>query len=115
MSFYERFNEGNFEEVIIELLKEQGYEYIHGSEIHRQVSDTILIDDLFQALYMINYNNGITEEEINEIIKQLISFNTTNLYEINKFIYNILLNGIKVERNNEDENDFIAKIIDFDN
>ncbi len=115
MNFYEKFNEGNFEEVIIELLKEQGYKYIHGSEIHRQVTDTILLDDLFQSLYVVNKGNNITEEEINEIIKKLTSFNTTNIYEINKFIYNILLKGIKVERNNEVDNDFIAKIIDFDN
>jgi type I restriction enzyme, R subunit len=110
-----KFNEGNFEEVIIELLKEQGYDYEHGPEIHRQVTDTILTEDLFQALYMMNYEHDITEDEIHEIIKQLTTFNTTNLYEINKSIYNTLLNGIKVERNNDEENDFIAKVIDFDN
>ena len=110
-----KFYESNFEEAVIELFKEQGYDYEFGSDIHRLITDTILVDDLYQALFMINYEQGIREEEIEEIIRKLTAFNTTNLYEINSLVHSMILNGIRIERNDEDEEDFVAKIIDFDN
>lgn len=113
MNISGKYNELDFEYTVIELLNEQGYVHVNNSEVHRELSQVLLIDDLKDALWSINYNLRITEDEINYVIKQLTSFNTTNLYEINKHIYNLIVNGIKIERYNDEY--INIKIIDFDN
>ena len=64
---------------------------------------------------MINSENNISVEEIEEIIKKLTVFNSNNIYENNKYFHNLLINGIYIERNDDDNEDFNARIIDFDN
>jgi type I restriction enzyme, R subunit len=110
-----KFNEGQLEEAVIELLHEQGYEYECGYDMHRLNTEFTIKEDLFQTLYMINAEHGITVEEIEEIIKKLITFNSNNIYENNKSFHELLMNGIYIERNDEDKVDFTARIIDFDN
>ena len=45
------FNEHALEMSIMQLFKEEGYEYISGEQIHRERTDVLLTDDLKQYLY----------------------------------------------------------------
>ena len=103
---YKKFNEGQLEEVVISLLSEQGYQFECGYDIHRLNTEFILKDDLLQALYMIKSENNISVEEIEEIIKKLTVFNSNNIYENNKYFHDLLINGIYVERNDDENDDF---------
>ena len=48
------FDENSLELATIDLLREQGYDYIAGEEISRDYHDVILEDRLFSALQRIN-------------------------------------------------------------
>ena len=64
---------------------------------------------------MINFENNISVEEIEEIIKKLTVFNSNNIYENNKYFHDLLINGIYIERNDDENEYFTAEIIDFNN
>lgn len=45
------FNEHALEMSIMELLKDEGYIYVSGDQIHRERTEVLLTDDLKQYLY----------------------------------------------------------------
>ena len=65
------FNEHALEMSIMQLFKEEGYEYISGEQIHRERTDVLLTDDLKQYLYARYAKDGITPSEVDSIILML--------------------------------------------
>ena len=51
------FNEHALELSIMELFKQEGYIYTNGEEIHKEVSDVLLRDDIF--LYFSNSDETV--------------------------------------------------------
>ena len=51
------FNEHALELSIMELFQQEGYTYTNGEEIHKEVSDVLLRDDIF--LYFRNSNETV--------------------------------------------------------
>ena len=54
------FNESQLEMSIVTLLQEQGYDYVKGEDIVRNLDEVVLRDDLAQYLRSRYKNDGIT-------------------------------------------------------
>ena len=61
------FNESQLEQSIIALLQEQGYEYVKGEDIERDLDEVVLRDDLAQYLRNRYRNDGITDTEVEHL------------------------------------------------
>ena len=108
------FNEHALEMSIMQLFKEEGYEYISGEQIHRERTDVLLTDDLKQYLYARYAKDGITPSEVDSIILMLRNTSGT-LYEANKTIYKMLCDGFIFNREDRTQKDIFIELIDFEN
>lgn len=108
------FNEHALEMSIMELFKEQGYIYLNGSQIHRERTEVLLMDDLKQYLYNRYAVDGITPSEVDGIALMLRNISGT-LYEANKAVYKLLCDGFILNREDRTQKDLYIELIDFDN
>lgn len=65
------FNESQLEQAFVELLKKEGYDYVHGECITRDTRDVVLYEDLRLYLRKKYKADHITEDEINRAIARL--------------------------------------------
>lgn len=65
------FQEADLENYIVDLIKNKGYEYVHGDNLNRQYENVLLEDDLKAFLSKKYAVNGITTGEIDRIIMSL--------------------------------------------
>lgn len=107
--------EAQLELAVMELFQEEGYEYVPGETIMREVTDVLLRDDL--RLYLKNkYRaDGITDEEIGSIITMLVRSSHDPLYESNKALYTKIVEGFVFRRDDKTKKDLFIRLIDFDN
>ena len=108
------FNEHALEMSIMELFKEQGYIYLNGSQIHRERTEVLLMEDLKQYLYNRYAADGITPSEVDGIALMLRNISGT-LYEANKAVYKLLCDGFILNREDRTQKDLYIELIDFDN
>jgi len=79
------FSEAKLEQAIIELLQEQGYPHLIGDDVPRSSLDQVIIEDDLRHYLAARYQaDGITEAEIQRLIKQLTTLPASDLYESNK-------------------------------
>lgn len=104
------FNEHALEMSIMQLFKEEGYEYISGEQIHRERTDVLLTDDLKQYLYARYAKDGITPSEVDSIILMLRNTSGT-LYEANKTIYKMLCDGFIFNREDRTQKDTMTESV----
>lgn len=65
------FSEAKLEQAIIELLQDQGYQHLIGDNVPRSSLDQVIIEDDLRHYLAARYQaDGITEEEIQRLIKQ---------------------------------------------
>lgn len=79
-----KFTEERLEQAIIALLGEQGYPHIAGSTITRAPEEVLIKNDLRAYLGKRYQADGITEGEIETIIRQLDTLPASDLYDTNK-------------------------------
>ncbi|PVZ65656.1 hypothetical protein [Pelagibaculum spongiae] len=79
-----KFTEQQLEKAIIQLLGEQGYPHVAGSQITRAPEEVLIKDDLRAFLAKQYKAEGITQGEIDSVIRQLETFPASDLYESNK-------------------------------
>ena len=108
------FNEHALEMSIMELFKEQGYIYLNGSQIHRERTEVLLIDDLKQYLYNRYAADGITPSEVDGIALMLRNISGT-LYEANKAVLKLLCDGFILNREDRTQKDLYIELVDFEN
>jgi hypothetical protein len=79
------FSEAKLEQAIIELLQDQGYQHLIGDDVPRSSLDQVIIEDDLRHYLAARYQaDGITEEEIQRLIKQFTTLPASDLYESNK-------------------------------
>ena len=107
--------EAQLELAVMELFQDEGYEFVPGETIMREVTDVLLRDDL--RLYLKNkYRaDGITDEEIGSIITMLVRSSHDPLYESNKALYTKIVEGFVFRRDDKTKKDLFIRLIDFDN
>ena len=84
-----KFTEAKLEKAVIELFEHEGYEYVNGLHIRKEISEVLLKEDLKQFLLSQYSKEGITLNEIEMIIRQLESFPSTDLYQSNKTLIDL--------------------------
>ena len=117
-----QFNEDDLEQVALEWLQSQGYEYKKGNEIsvtgltpeRKSDKDVVLHERLEKALRKIN--SDIHPRFIEKAIHELTLEKSPNLLENNLAFHENLINGIEIEDYDDEGQSVveIVKIIDFE-
>lgn len=108
------FNEHALEMSIMELFEDEGYEHLIGSDIHREKTEVLLVDDIKNYLYDKYADDGITPSEVESIILMLRSA-SGNVYEINKTVFKMICDGFIFNREDRSQKDLFIQLIDFEN
>ena len=107
------FSEANLENLIIDMIKDKNYTYVHGDSLEREYTDVILEDDLKRFLSERYKANGITSNEINQINMSLKSVSANPLYDANKTVFKRIVEGEIFVREDRSQKDFWLQLIDF--
>ena len=113
MSEY-NFSESSFEIAVIDLLKQQGYEYSSGYDLHRTNEEVILVDDFKDYLSKRYSSLNLQESEIDFVLHSLLSSRGTSLYSTMKETLAALRNGITLDRNAYGLNNEYIEYFDYD-
>lgn len=107
------FNEHALEMSIMELFQQEGYIYTNGEEIHKEVSDVLLRDDLRVYLRGRYGEAGITPLEIERAVAKLTANVGFSLYENNLHTYRLMVEGFSLKRDDSSLPDLYVEPIDF--
>jgi type I restriction enzyme, R subunit len=109
-----KFTEEKLEQAVIELFLEENYTYVCGENIHKEVSEVLLKDDLKAYLRNKYSKEKITENEIEAIIRKLELFPSSALYESNKEIMKLIADGFILKREDRSKKDLFIQLIDIE-
>ncbi|OBS97438.1 type I restriction endonuclease [Vibrio tasmaniensis] len=108
-----KFTEAKLEQAIIELLGEQGHPHVVGEQIAREDKEQVLIlDDLRCYLAKQYRGDGITESEIDTIVRMISTLPASDLYHSNKTFCQWLTNGFLFKREDRSKKDLYIELID---
>lgn len=107
------FNEHTLEMAIMELFEKEGYIYTNGEEIHKEISDVLLRNDL--RLYLQNRYacEGITSIEVDRVIAKLTANVSGSLYDNNTNTFRLITEGFTIKREDSSKSDIFIELIDF--
>ena len=109
ISFY---NEEAYENSLIELFQNLGYQHYYGPDIERDYTNPLFMDDL-DVLYQIN--NQIDKEAVDKAIEEIQDFGIGSLEDKNNKFMDYLQNGINVTywKDGEEKSTHV-KLIDYE-
>lgn len=107
------FDEHALEMSIMELFKDEEYICLNGSQIHRERTEVLLVEDLKKFLYNRYAKDGITSSEVENIILMLRNISGT-LYEANRTFHKLLCDGFILNREDRVQKDIYIELVDFD-
>lgn len=110
-----KFTEAQLEAAIIELLGEQGFPYVAGSDIERVNTEVLIKGDLRQFLFAKYVEDNITSGEIDSIVKQIESLPASDLYDSNKTFCKWLSDGFLLKREDHKQKDLYIQLVDYTN
>jgi len=108
-----KFTEAQLEQAIIELLGEEGYPHVLGEKISRSPEEVLIKDDLRAYLREQYANDGITQSEIEQIIRKLEVLPASDLYGSNKAFMKLVSDGFLLKRDNRNQKDLFIQLIDY--
>ena len=108
------FQESDLEELIINKIKQKGYEYISGENLNRDLENVLIEEDLINFLKSKYQTENITENEILDIINRLKRVSTANLYDGNKKVFIDIVSGTNFVRHDRNRKDFYLQLFDFE-
>ena len=107
------FNEHALEMSIIELLQNKGYTHQMGSELFREKSEVLIVDDIKKYLCTRYASAELTESEIDSIILSLRTAGGT-LYEANKAVMSMIIDGFVFNREDRDKKDIFIELLNYE-
>ena len=107
------FSEHALEMAIMELFEKEGYIYTSGEEVHKELSDVLLRDDLRAYLRNRYAEQGITSLEVESVIARLTANMGGSLYENNVHTYRLITEGFTIKREEAADGDLFIESIDF--
>ncbi len=107
------FNEHTLEMAIMELFQNEGYICTNGEEIHKEISDVLLKDDLRMYLRSRYEQQGITALEIESSIAKLSANNDALLYDNNVSTFRLITEGFSLKREDASLPDLFIEAIDL--
>jgi type I restriction enzyme R subunit len=108
-----KFTEEKLEQVFIELLGQQEIPHVLGSTIMRNPDEVLIEVDLKTFLLSKYENDQLTENEADQIIRQLKSYAASDLYESNKAIMKLVSDGFILKREDRSQKDLYIQLIDY--
>jgi len=106
-----KFFESDYEEALIDLLVQQGWEYSYGENIHRKNREVLLVDDL--SNYLQHRYTDLQTNDIEEIINRLRYVSGQTHFELLRNTYYLVRDGFRYIRN-QDGKTFDIEFIDFE-
>jgi hypothetical protein len=110
-----KFTEEKLEQAVIELFEAEGYKHFTGDQIHKEMTDVLLRDDLKQYLLNRYSSEDITLNEIASIIRKLEQYPSSALYESNREIHKLIADGFILKREDRTRKDLFIELIDYSN
>ena len=108
------FTEGHYEDAIMELLGNLGYNQKNGREMSRDETDPLYESALEESLRRLNPD--LPEEAIKEALTKVRHFDNADLIDQNALFMNYLQNGVEVHYwENGVKRDAICYLVDYDN
>ena len=108
------FSEAVLEQAIIDKFKAEGYDYVSGDNLHRELTDVLIEEDLSAFLAAKYTPQGITQSEIDSIIRNLRYAAATPVYSANRAMFTKMVEGETFVREDRSAKDFHLRLIDFD-
>ena len=108
------FSEAVLEQAIIDKFTDEGYDYVSGDDLHRELTDVLIEEDLSSFLAAKYASEHITESEINSIIRSLRYASASPAYSANKKMFLRMVEGETFVREDRNAKDFHLCLIDFD-
>lgn len=108
-----KFTEEKLEQAVIELFSEVEIPHYHGETIHKEMGDVLLRDDLRAFLHNRYANVGITQNEIDSILRKLDLYSSSALYESNRDIIRLIADGFTLKREDRNQKDIYIELLDF--
>ncbi len=109
-----KFREDDLEQAIIELFRQQGYEYIPGETMHRRYEDILLLDDLRAYLTDRYSAANLSEVEIQKIINKISLISASPLYQGNRDTFWLINGGFDLVRDDTSQVVLHIDYINFD-
>lgn len=109
-----KFTEETLEQAVIELFGEVDIPHYHGETIHKEMSDVLLRDDLRAFLQNRYASEGITQNEIDSILRKLDLYPSSALYESNRDIIRLIADGFTLKREDRTQKDIYIELLDFE-
>lgn len=106
-----KYYESDYEEALIDLLVQQGWEYKYGGSIARNNRETLLIDDLTH--YLQQRYTDLQASDIEEIINRLRHMSGQTHFELLRNTYYLVRDGFRYTRN-QDGATFDIEFVDFE-
>lgn len=108
------YTEANYENTLIELFKNMGWEYIYGPNVERNYKDPLYENELDNAIHRINPD--MPESAIHEALFKLKNFDNADLTRKNEVFMDYIQHGIEVRYLVEDkERSGIVYLVDYKN
>ena len=108
-----KFTEEKLEQAFITHLEEERYTYLSGKTILREESQVLLKDDLSDFLFNQYRKQGITQNEVESVLRKLETFPASDLYESNKAISRLISDGFLLKREDRNKKDLYIQLIDY--
>lgn len=106
-----KYYESDYEEALIQLLEEQGWQYTYGGELHRNNREVLLTDDL--KAYLQSRYTELTSDDTEEIINHLRHTGGQTHFEQLRNTYYLVRDGYRYTRH-ADGKIFDIEYIDFE-
>ncbi|MBR1507038.1 MAG: type I restriction endonuclease subunit R [Eubacterium sp.] len=108
------YTEANYENSLIELFQNMGYQYAYGPDIERDYKSPLYDDVLLDSLYRLN--PSLPDSAIQDALYKLKNFENGTLVQKNTVFMNYLQNGIEVSFHDKGETKSdIVYIVDYEN
>lgn len=109
-----KYYESQFEEAVVELLREARWQYTFGDEIHRKYTDPLIETDLRDFLSAQYKDKGLTSSEIDGIVANLRNTGGQNDYYALRNAFHLYCDGYDFVYSDGRGNPFRLEYIDFE-
>lgn len=108
------FSEAEYEDAIIELYQQMGYDYVYGPNVERDYTDPLYQDVLTSSIE--NINRDLPSAAIQEALRKIQNMENGTVVRKNTVFMDYLQNGVPVRYfHNGEERSAIVKLIDYEN
>lgn len=111
-----KFYESEYEEALIDLLQDEGWQYTNGGNIHRQLREPLLIEDPNVNdlhVYLRHRYPELTDCDIKEVVNHLRHVPGQSHFERLRNTFQLVRDGYRYTRHGDSVN-FDIRFIDFD-